>query len=789
MGNFSNISFKDMNGWIPETDVDGVDLKESIASDISVFRFKNGFLENDLDTSVITLPTNVSSSITAGYTLMSSHKFSHSVQGAKTFYVLWKASAEDTDRLRMYIDNEVVQLGEGDTYSVLDTPNNINYNLVNDELKINLNCNATISDDPVILNLSLQYLDEVVYNLSKGIKRDAGWYIAPRWLGWTYSSNFREESNDTVEDFEDTSYQFSLALGDFTRATTKPYNGTYSAKYTPPSGAHGEKSMSISMTDPRVLTLYAYGRHRNIYVRNQTTGEVFTKDYDLSQELGDPWNSSTNWERLCFVIDESGTATYSIFISEWGAWMVGNAPITYIDNISYSQRTDVQSQDWAIIAVYRNGQRAIIDKGYDRESRVYINVNSIDWRIVKFEFYKKNELDIWVLGGSTTIDDNFGEYETDILYSDIIDDKTGSPTTLDFTYNLPISARVDNQSYIYSEVSHKGRVYFVKDDFKVYQSHIAGNGVIQPDSFPYDEDQGFGYFVVSRSSKNIALAVSPTNDLVVFTYNTFYVYQIQPSGSTVYRRLLLVSGSIGLISRGSLAKSEEGNPATNGLMWIDSNGMYYYPGGIEPPVNLLIPSHIEYWRDISNTIKSNAVGFYDATRQEYSLYMSDNTLLSFELPYKRFRKSEFSAISEVVGLEDNIQYFRNGNSLYKFVDNSYQVAYITSHYNSGYTQDQYGRSYKADEIDDKVLQELYVIFGSLTDQTANVTIQLFWDGHTYPTTFVVDTTKQYWKIPMPILRFRRVKIKLSVNDAKRVIVRDFGITSTEDTREALGVHS
>lgn len=798
MSAFTKISFKNINGWIPESDADGVDINENVASDISVFRYKNGFLENDLDAESITLPSNVSTLISSSYNLKSIHKFSHSEQGDKTLYVLWKTSASDTDKLRIFIDNTEIEILDDRTLiTSITEPSNINYNLVNDELKINLNSTGTAYEKSVILNLSLQYLEERIYNSTNNISRSAGWYLCPRWLGWQFNSILSSDASDDVEDFEDTSYLFSLSLEDFTRNNNDSYVGSYSAEITKDAYTlYDIRKLTVSLSNPESVVFYikrtisgnetdSFGNPWYVLcqIRNSATDELFRNP--LMQHMGNGW-----W-RASFEINESGTNTYNIELPEWKNPTPVN--VTYIDNISYVASSVDQTQTKSIIAVY-NGQRSMIDSAYAVNEQIILDSNSLDWRIDRFEIYEKDSNDIWTLYGYIDIDDNFSWGEDYSLSEDTVfiwfnRANQDYDTSLDFAYNLPFNTRVDNQSLIYSEVSYKGRVYFVKEDFKVYQSHISGNGIVQPDSFPYSEDQGFGYFVVSRTRKNIALAVSTTDDLVVFTDNSFYVYQIQPSGSTVFRRLLMVSGSVGLSSRNSLAKNEEGNPATDGLMWIDDNGIYYYAGGVEPPINLLLPTHIEYWRDISSSIKSSSVGFYNQTRQEYTLYMSNNILLTYELPYKKFRKSEFSAISEYVGIEDNIQYFRNLNQLYKFVDNSYQISYITTHYNSGYTQDNYGRTYKEDELDDKILQELYVILGSGTDATAEIYITVYWDGHTYPTTFKVDATKQYWKIPMPILRFRRIKLKASVSNAKRVVIRDWGITLTSDSKEALGVNS
>src|SRR5690606_14188959 len=173
---------------------------------------------------------------------------------------------------------------------------------------------------------------------------------------------------------------------------------------------------------------------------------------------------------------------------------------------------------------------------------------------------------------------------------------------------------------IWSEVYHKGRVYFVNGDYKVYQSHILPNLAIQADSFPYDEEVGFGFFIVSQDKVNTGLAVSMTEDLIVYAGSqVMYIYYIQPSGNSVYRKLRKMSGAIGLASLNSLTKSLNGDPATEGLFWIDYNGIYFYGGGVSTPDNLILGTHENYWKGISNTDKENAVGFFNPVSREYWL--------------------------------------------------------------------------------------------------------------------------------------------------------------------------
>lgn len=799
MANFPKISFKNPEGWIPSSDVDGVDADSKYFSNIHGFRVYNGYIENNIGIENITLPSNVSSSISSGYTLMSSCDFTHSVQGEKTLYVLWKSTAEDISRLKLYIDNEYITLGDGEQFSYIDAPNNINYNFVNDELKINLNCNATAFNKNVILNLSLQYLDEVVYNLANNIKRNAGWYICPRWLGWMDDINSESmigSSEVEIESFESNqpnNWKHLKGLGSLVGWTvqygTNVYNGDY--------------CLTTDEPDSYIKFIKMYGNNKiRFWAKTASDGDgailIFRHtngDFIQSVTLTDSYGQYEVYIPMRQNFTGEVEMVAFLYPGPFGGtpYTMSRVYVDYIEfyyndeNIPVEDETDVQS---IVVKKYFDGQRSLMESSKfsisteksDNQLRVYDE--TIDWRVESYEIYQKVD-NIFIMFAEIEVDNNWNISSN---YVHVSYRGKDSGISLDFRYNLPYNSRVDNQSLIYSEVSHKGRVYFVKNDFKVYQSHIAGNGVLQPDSFPYDEEQGFGYFVVSRSRTNVAIAVSPTNDLVVLTNMGLYVYFIEPSGSGVYRYLRMVSGSVGISSRKSLAINNEGNPSTQGLMWCDNNGIYYYSGGVTEPTNVLLPAHVRYWRQKSNTHKASAIGYYDATRYEYILYTQDE-LITFSLPYKSFIRSDFSAISEVVGYKDNVLRFRNGNTLYKFVDSVYVDGYIETHYSSGIRDDRYGRTYDADEIDDKVMCEFYIIFGSLTDKSLEMTATIYIDDNISVGSYKVFATDIYWKRLLPIRRFRKVKIKLQVTNSKRCVVNDMGISLIYDGMEAIGVSS
>jgi hypothetical protein len=778
MANLPKISWKNMNGWVPTNETDDVDLDTKFATEMSNVRFKNGFIENDVSIANAGLHTSVATEISSnGYSLLSVCVFVHSVEGQQYVYILWNNSASAADKLKIYLGNTELNLDEqGDDIEFSDEPTEINYNLVNDQLKINLNVTgnygdigSVISGTDVILNLSLVYLDALTYNSSNSIERSAGWYLFPRWAGWSYNDVLLDDIGTNVEDFEDAApFEYSLNLGAWSRSTDDAYAGTYSAKL--PSGStqasisSGGGHMTLTATNPQTLVLYIKGHE---YPSIQLDDDVYYAQDGQIQQLDD------GWKRIGYQLNYTGVANMTIFIGD----NLTNNDI-FIDNISVDTDASV-SNNLAVIGLYHDGQRALIDAAISVERKLSITVSEIDWRIVAYEVYEQNQTTgAWFLTSKTEVDDNFG-YDANVggkpfvsLYPVQIEESTIS---LDFNYNLPYDSRVDNQKNIYSEITYKGRVYFVKDDYKVYQSHIAGNGVIQPDAFPYDEVQGFGYFVVSRESENRALAISPVDDLVVFTPTNTYVYRVQASGGGVFRSLRRVSGSVGLASRKSLLRTKGGHPATEGLFWYDYNGIYMYVGGIESPKNILEPAHKRYWQEtFSTTHKDNGLGFYNSVDDEY-IAVVNGKMLTYEIKFGKFNIHDLGSdnVDEFIGVLGNITYVRDGNEV-KSLSKTASAFNVKTNYSSA-----------GDEYLDKILQEFYIIFGPETASTAVITVTLYWDNFAHSQTFNIIASRKYHILPMPIMRFKKVAVKITNTESKVITINDLGVSYIPDPNNAL----
>ena len=90
MSNFPLVRYRATDTWIPETDVDGIDANENVIAEANNIEFSNGFFENTVDVSSVTLPSGVLSKLNQAYIILSAKKFRHSSQGEQTVYILWK---------------------------------------------------------------------------------------------------------------------------------------------------------------------------------------------------------------------------------------------------------------------------------------------------------------------------------------------------------------------------------------------------------------------------------------------------------------------------------------------------------------------------------------------------------------------------------------------------------------------------------------------------------------------------------------------------------------------------
>jgi len=261
------------------------------------------------------------------------------------------------------------------------------------------------------------------------------------------------------------------------------------------------------------------------------------------------------------------------------------------------------------------------------------------------------------------------------------------------------------------------------------------------------------------------------------------VYFIEASSAGAFKQLKMLTGSIGLVSVNSLVKSNSGDPKTDGLFWCDENGIYYYGGGINPPVNLLVGSHEKYWRDsISLSDKQNSVGTYYPKLNEFWLVVG-SIIFVFELPYKAFKTYQLSGNPDEFSLASNtLLYCRIDNLLYSYTFTTRSAAEIITHYNTGHNPEIRSNPEVA-EIEDKILQEIYMVFGD--SDTTTVTMYVYVDDILLGSRiFTTSNNTEKWLMDYGV-RFNRIKLKV-VTTSGLIRIKEFGCSFVPDFKEQLG---
>ena len=166
--------YTDQQGFIPKTDIDGVDAKDNFLSLAQNCLLENGFIRNDHIEEVETFkePTGtdgfVSLFISNGYSLISSKSFDHVTQGNVALHILHKQESSSVHRISYVLTDAEgkehsisIDYIAGAGYPRYDAkPTNISYALANNQLKVNLNVNVTYNDgvgNSTLANLTLYY--------------------------------------------------------------------------------------------------------------------------------------------------------------------------------------------------------------------------------------------------------------------------------------------------------------------------------------------------------------------------------------------------------------------------------------------------------------------------------------------------------------------------------------------------------------------------------------------------------------------------------------------------------
>lgn len=692
---------------------------------------------------------------------------------------------------------------------ILEKPYKTNVNFVNDELKINLNCKARYYDlnKEIIFNLSLQYLDEIEYTST--IRRDEGWYLCSRWLGTLQSDktkigfvNIYGEGAYT-EDFQDDTFIPNFVNEGMTINTIEgmPTRCAYVISDSTISGKTGNFKIQKIKNIKRIEFRLGWRGSSVIIPGDNPYGVYIWIDYyrdDNGIIIPEKKIIHSGMFDQTAIINNRGVvkidvnwATDSLLSSSLNISVF--CPKKY-DNtalFSYVAIDDFKiiPNDFTLIAFYSGGQRASLIENLQvsiyGHTNFIVRTSIIDWRISKYEIYALDDT-IYKLLSKVLIKNNWtvvGD-RVETIVSSL--DEEEIDNTLNNNYGLGKTIRVDSQSVIHSEISFKNRVYFVKDDYKVYQSHIAGNGGIQPDSFPYDEDKLFGFFESPRAFHNTGLAVSVVNDLIVYSREGINVYQIEANGLSVFKRLTFVS-SEGLTNLNLLVKNIDGQPIMDGSLWANGDGLFIHPGGVTAPKNLILGNFSNYWAEISEYIDSNGFAFYSDSEYWIKVKEEQNepgiyytTFAVFELDYNqiRFVKFEGQRIEKLLGYIGNTFYLKAGNTIYTLSDTEYlSSGYIETHL------------LEYDKYDyNNILQELFITVNKNRTDPGTIALQVILDG--YPLITYLFSTDE--RIPIRLApissRFQNIKFILYFPETK-FYLSDFGFRYEKSGQRALGMNT
>jgi hypothetical protein len=792
----SHIKYRDFQGSIPKEDIDGIDAGSKHLARLLNGRIENGFVQTGIDTSVVPPSLILKGYLDNGYDLVSARSFYHSSQGENTIYILWKESAAITARLIILLNDLLLDPDEqNDTVDYLEKPHNVNYNFANDQLKINLNCKArySFSTDDVLLNLTLVYLRYYSYTsgLGSSYGREDGWYLTPRWLGWQWGANgmydmYSPVSLDTTRfSFNGTYEPAGTDVDSYSFGGFVFYEGQVSPALPPGSpslclttiGGIGTPSFQItSSKNPSRIKFDLYASRVTLDVRvfdNATGDEIYN--------IEKTFYTGRYWQPVSFDIPFVMNA--NIIITQVIKPDVRDE--FFLDNLSLEYGYDTK---FVIIGVYADGQRGLLGhgNGFNIDEPIKMQKTRIDWRMRGIEFYLLLDGEYRLIDYIRAVKGRTWEDQGAFLSAQILYDPQDDLVTN--KYNLPATTRVDNQAEIYCEVTHKGRVYFVNGSNKVYQSHISQLS-LQADSFPIDEQVGFGFFIPQEISVCKAIAVTPSNDLLILSEDRCAIYRIASASNSVLKTVNLLSGSIGISSVDSLIRTLDGAPATDGLMWCDNNGVYFYGGGVEPPINLIALTHENYWRQVPPRSKVFATGLYNALDREYWLFLDNIRVgtvatrftphtMVFEIPYRKVRTVDIK-FDEVVKSTATSVLMKRGNEIKQLDYGKTSEFILETHYTAGETSVEF----------DKIMQYITM---ELVDRVpgGRLAVQVFIDNDVRIATYSFNTDERRMIYLAPLsVRFKKMKfIVTSPADNRIYKLSEIGCAYRLDATEPLGLH-
>jgi len=697
----------------------------------------------------------------------------------------------------------------------MDKPTSINFSEFENELKINTNVTlnvSNISNRYMIANFSLQYVEAVSYSarwsaftVPEFYTRPEGWHLAIRWLTAVTKMETaicESCSTDVFGNFDMIVNRTSshISYQNVTYSSTKFNFDLTAANYIKLNDCQYGYVKKIIIEFSGILTV-GHIYTVNLTINDITTEHIYTVGSDASS-IEFYLNQFIDDGGITLSIESSDevNASLDIFKIITGDEYIRDSP--YFNSEDYT--------NFILLAKNFDGQRGVAfatdseATGFSTEisynlfapMRIVMTKETVDARLHSLddlEFYMEDPRS----GIFYLVEGEFAAVSADNMSAENyfwfeFNPTAISNTTLNFNYGLgasvvpykmaevtyPAGIYYTIGDYIRNEIFYNNRSYYVKEDRNIYHSHISGNGKLQSDSFPYDEEVQFGFIYENNTDEAYkALAITPMNELIVISSTRMYVYYMEG----MYKKLRVVNGSYGISSLQSLVVSKTGKPVAEVLLWVDNNGAYIYGGGVNPPKNIILRTHENFWRLLDDTtIKC----FYEKGRKEFWIVYGEYAIL-YMLTTGSWRKISFGkTVKQIIPAGSDIYYLLFIDNTMSYIDNEYDDladGTVTTHYSTEYTIDDRGNIIGLSEDTDKIMQEILMTFKTTADSTG-ARIGLMYeviiddDIAITPKIYFSGLTSMY-KVLSPILiRFRKAKIKLYITGSSKLEIRSFGYT-------------
>ena len=843
MSNFLPNRVRDLNGWIPETDIDGLDVDQRLGmvSETENVVYEDGFFRPDRKPRNHPIPFTP----TANENILSVSNFYHTDKGRVWVYVIWNSN---TSQLYLYVADadgfsDYVYLAKGVEHwaniAEFHYSSKVNYAEFDNVLKINTDGGAvrlknslgTIVREWQKGEYSLEYID-VPYRhipITDEWYRPSGWYFSIRWLGATCytlpavttgqdeygQSRVQTASDETgLPDFNsdnafildntfaanayyDTSSgatvgggdQIDLAVGGFIKTTNNIMNVDY-IKLKAYEGSVGDSWLSVQIAS-NVTGLLLWEVE---YLISGTMEIDIPTHLVNGDEDGNPYhirvdNLATSANSILFTMEVYPISSYVMMTNYLGQHTkLTEYNVKLEDDDDYALDQPVTDPIPIMDSSDFNVRIATLD--FD------IRDNPSNWTMyIKWDnevlYIKQKTTKFNYVPSGMTIDTVLQDALRLEMTIDEIDD---SVTTLNSTYGLgasvlvfPIIGGIFGHNIV-SETYYKNRSYIVNGTKEIYLSHIAGDARLQSDSFPYSKRVEFGYIYGDNSDELlVAIAVTPLDELLVLSSVSGLVYTIQASQSIVYRKIKATNGNVGIGNPKSLLRNNIGKALAEVLLWTDAKGAYLYGGGINQPKNVIQQGKYplyNYWKDFYST---SMIGAYNPMRNE-ALFISGDLAVVLDLSTMTWRKIRFTTqVSQFIGIIDYNPYFLMDDDTIIYLDetyNTYVDCALVTHYTSNYAIDDRGRFIPLGEMTDKFMQECYVSMhknGVPLGSPIGIHYDIIADGNVISPRIYFSGQVQFEKTIAPLLiRYRQVKIRLILS-ATDFQVKEFGYTHNTDT--------